>query len=65
MKIFKTINVCSDGSLYFCYTSGLLSNFKPVIFQKQDDKNFNFNQKTKKASIESKHSSYYKKKYLK
>jgi hypothetical protein len=65
MKSFKNINVSSDGSFYFCYNSETVSNSKLVIFQKQDDKNFNFNQKQIKNSIESKHSSYYKKKYLK
>jgi hypothetical protein len=65
MKSFKNINVSSDGSLYFCYNSETVSNSKLVVFQKQDDKNFNFNQKKVKNSVESKHSSYYKKKYLK
>jgi hypothetical protein len=45
MKSFKNINVSSDGSFYFCYNSETTSNSKLVIFQKQDDKNFNFNQK--------------------
>jgi hypothetical protein len=65
MKSFKNINVSSDGSFYFCYNKETVSNSKLVVFQKQDDKNFNFNQKIIKNSIESKHSSYYKKKYLK
>ena len=65
MRNFKNINISSDGSFYFCYNTEILSNSKLVIFQKQDDKNFNFNQKKIKNTIESKHSSYYKKKYLK
>lgn len=65
MKSFKSVIVFSDGSLSFCYQTEILSNPKLVIFQKNDYKNFNFNQKKVKNIIESKHSSYYKKKYLK
>ena len=65
MKTFKNINVSSDGSIYFCYNKETLSSPKLVVFQKQDEKNFNFNQKKVKNTLESKHSSYYKKKYLK
>lgn len=65
MKTFKNINVSSDGSIYFCYNKETLANPKLVVFQKQDDKNFNFNQKKVKNVHESKHSSYFKKKYLK
>lgn len=65
MKNFKSINVSSNGSFYFCYNAETLLNSKQVIFQKQDEKNFSFNQKKVKGNIESKHSSYYKKKYLK
>lgn len=64
MKTFKNINVSSNGSVYFYYNKETLANLKLVVFQKQDDKNFNFNQKKVKNTIESKHSSYYKKKYL-
>ena len=64
MKAFRNINVSSDGSLYFCSNSEISSNLQQVIFQKRDDKNFNFNQKIKTSNIESRHSSYYKKKYL-
>jgi len=65
MKIFKRIKISSDGSYHF-FNSGetSLSN-KLVIFEKQDDKNFTFNQKNKQIVIDSKQSSYYKKKYLK
>lgn len=65
MKIFKNINVSSDGSFYFSYDLEASLSGKFVNFQKQDDKNFAFNQKKQKKLIESKYSSYYKKKYLK
>jgi hypothetical protein len=65
MKIFKSINVSSNGSLYFYHNVEMSLNNKLVNFQKQDDKNFNLNQKKSKKNMESKHSSYYKKKYLK
>jgi hypothetical protein len=65
MKIFKSINVSSNGSLYFYHNVETSLNNKLVNFQKQDDKNFNLNQKKIKKNMESKHSSYYKKKYLK
>lgn len=65
MKFFKNINISSNGSFYFCYNAEISSINKLVVFQKQDDKNFNFNQKKVKNNVESKHSSYYKKKYLK
>lgn len=65
MKIFKNIIVSSDGSCYFL-NSGEISLFnKLVVFNKKDDKNFSFNQKKKQSIIDSKQSSYYKKKYLK
>lgn len=65
MKVFKTIIISSDGSSYFSpYAEVILTN-KFVSFQKQDDKNFILNQKKHKKNIESKYSSYYKKKYLK
>jgi len=65
MKTFKSINIASNGSLYFCYNAELSGLTKPVNFQKQDEKNFNFNQKKVQSNIDSKQSSYYKKKYLK
>lgn len=65
MKVFKNINVSSNGSFYFCYSVETSLNNRLVSFQKQDDKNFVLNQKKYKKSTESKHSSYYKKKYLK
>jgi len=64
MAIFRTIIISSDGSYYFS-NSGETSFTKPVIFRKQDDKNFSFNQKKGQNIIDSKQSSYYKKKYLK
>ena len=65
MKIFKNINIASNGSLYFCYNVELACSTNPINFQNQDEKNFNFNQKKVKGNIDSKQSSYYKKKYLK
>lgn len=65
MKIFKSINVSSNGSFYFSYNLETPLNNKFVVFQKQDDKNFVLNQKKHKKTIESKYSSYSKKKYLK
>ena len=64
MKIFKRIIISSDGSCYFLNSGIFLSN-KPIVFQKQDYKNFIFNQKKKQIFINSKKFSYYKKKYLK
>lgn len=65
MKTFKNINIASNGSLYFCYNAELSGSNKLINFQKQDEKNFNFNQKKVKSNIDSKQSSYYKKRYLK
>lgn len=65
MKSFKNINIASNGSLYFCYKTELAGTSQWVTFQKQDEKNFSFNQKKVKNNIDSKQSSYYKKKYLK
>jgi hypothetical protein len=64
MKTFKRIVISSDGSCYFSNLGVLLSN-KPVVFQKQDDKNFIFNQKKEQIVVDSKKFSHYKKKYLK
>ena len=65
MKIFKTITVFSDGSYYFSQSGDTSLTNKLVIFQKQDDRNFNFNQKKGQITTDSKQSSYHKKKYLK
>ena len=65
MKTFKNIHISSNGSLYFYYNAEILYPNKSVTFQKQDEKNFNFNQKKAKSNIDSKQSSYYKKRYLK
>jgi len=65
MKIFKNINISSNGSLSFCYNLETKLNNKLVNFQKQDDKTFRFNQKIERRVIESKQLYYYKKKYLK
>lgn len=65
MKVFKCIIIASDGSLCFSHKSETSLNGKFVNFQKQDDKNFFLNQKKHKKNIDSKHSAYYKKRYLK
>jgi len=65
MKAFKTIIISSDGSLYFSLNIEASLTNKLVNFQKQDDKNFVLNQKKRNKNVESKYSSYYKKKYLK
>lgn len=65
MKIFKTIVISSDGSFHFSSNIQASLTNKLIIFQKQDDKNFALNQKQDKKNIESKYSSFYKKKYLK
>lgn len=65
MKVFKNIKISSDGSFYFFNSGKITLSNKLVSFKKQDDKNFRFNQKKKQAMVDSKQSSYYKKKYLK
>ena len=65
MKVLKTIKISSDGSYYFLNSGEVSLSNKLISFKKQDDRNFSFNQKKKKAVIDSKQSSYYKKKYLK
>jgi hypothetical protein len=65
MKIFRTIIVSSDGSYFFSNSGETSLTNKLVIFQKQDDKKFSFNQKKGQNIIDSRQSSYYKKKYLK
>ena len=64
MKTFKRVIISSNGSCYFV-NSGVLSSNKLVVFEKQDDKNFTFNQKKEQITVDSKRFSYYKKKYLK
>jgi hypothetical protein len=65
MKVFKIVNIFSDGSVQFSSSIEAALTNKLVSFQKQDDKNFTLNQKKRKKSVESKYSSLYKKKYLK
>ena len=65
MKIFRVITVFSDGSCSFSSVGDTSLTNKLVIFQKQDDRNFSFNQKKGQVILDSKQSSYYKKKYLK
>tara|TARA_B110000908_G_C10108641_1_gene381955 strand:- start:130 stop:327 length:198 start_codon:yes stop_codon:yes gene_type:complete len=65
MKILKNISISSNGSYYFSNLGETLLSNKLIVLKKQDDKNFSFNQREKQAVIDSKQSSYYKKKYLK
>ena len=65
MKILKSIIISSDGSCYFFNSGEVSVSNKLVSLKKQDDKNSSFNQKIKQAIVDSKQSSYYKKKYLK
>ena len=65
MRILKNIVISSDGSYYFSNTGEVSLSNKLVTFKKQDEKNFSFNQKKKRAVVDSKQSSYHKKKYLK
>ena len=65
MKIFKSIIISSDRSCYFSNSGEVSMSNKLVSLKKQDDKNSSFNQKIKQAIVDSKQSSYYKKKYLK
>ena len=65
MKILKNIIISSDGSYYFSNTGEVSLSNKLVTFKKQDEKNFSFNQKKKRAVVDSKQSSQHKKKYLK
>lgn len=65
MKVIKTIIVFSDGSCSFSSVGETSLTNKLTIFQKQDDRNFYFNQKKGQVAIDSKQSSFYKKKYLK
>jgi len=65
MKILKNIIISSDGSYYFLNSGEVSLSNKLVTFKKQDEKNFSFNQKKKQAVVDSKQSSYHKKKYLK
>ena len=65
MKNIKNINIASDGSLYFSYRLESALNNKLVNFQKQDEKSFSLNQKKQKRTLDSKYSSYHKKKIFK
>jgi hypothetical protein len=65
MKVIKNVIISSNGSCYFCNSGEVLLSNKLVRFKKQDDKTFSFNQKEKQNIVDSKQSSYYKKKYLK
>ena len=65
MEFFKTIEVSSNGSYFFCYKSKISVKNRLIKFQKKDDKNFYLNQKKIKNPIDSTSSLYYKKRYLK
>jgi len=65
MKIFRSIIISSDGSFYFLSSGEVSLSNKLISFKKQDERNFSFNQKKKQTIVDSKQSSYYKKKYLK
>ena len=65
MKAFKSIIISSDGSYYFSYIRETSLINKSIVFQKQDDKNFSFNKKKGQNIVNSKQSSYFRKKYLK
>ena len=65
MKILKSVIISSDGSCYFSNSGEVSVSNKLVSLKKQDDKNSSFNQKIKQAIVDSKQSSYYKKKDLK
>ena len=64
MKVFKIITVSSDGSYFFSTAGETSITNKLVVYQKQDDRNFSFNQKKGQILTDSKQSSYFKKKYL-
>ena len=63
MKYLKNFIISSDGSLNF--SSNITKNNKKVIFYMHDDKNCRFYIKVKKTTIDSKHLTSYRKKYLK
>jgi hypothetical protein len=65
MKVLKVLTVSSDGSYFFSMAGETSLTNKLVFFQKQDDRNSSLNQKKGQVIIDSKQSSYYKKKYLK
>ena len=60
MKLFKYINIFSDGS--FCFDYSLLKN--NIVFTKNDDKNFKLNQKKINNKKNFQQSLNYKKKYI-
>ena len=65
MKLFKIINVSSNGSFYFHYQQiNLIKKNNKNIFQKNDDKNFILNKKKTTSSNTFRQSLHYKNKYL-
>ena len=65
MKLFKKISIASNGTINFGYKIGSSSNKNKLnSVHKTDDKNFSLNQKKVTSSLDSKHSLYYKRKYL-
>ena len=62
MKLFKIINVSSNGSFYFQYN--VLKTKNSNLFKKKDDKNFKLNQKKSTNKNTFTQSLHYKKKYI-
>ena len=64
MKLFKTINIFSDGSFYFRYQQvNFIKKNNRNTFQESDDKNFAFYQKKTTKSNTFKKLFNYKNKY--
>lgn len=64
MKKIKKLNVFSDGSCYFDYSTATSIKISHVDFQKNDYKNFIFYTKKKVTDLESSYSKNYKKKFF-
>ena len=62
MKLFKRVNISSDGSFYFHYS--LLKSKTNNIFKKNDDKNFKLNQKKINKKTNFQQFVNYKRKYM-
>jgi hypothetical protein len=62
MKLFKSINIFSNGSFYI--QSNQIKKSNKPIFKKTDDKNFKFNQKKMTSQNNFSQSINYKKKYI-
>lgn len=63
-RIFKSIQIFSNGSLFFCKNNFI--KFKTILILEKDLKNFQFNKKKKiNSKTKLKYSSTYKIKYIK